>query len=83
MEKFALHTMFIGFETDTYELGDVKIFDSLADAFNERDVIIKELHQDYEFDLKEAVNMNDDGKDTNIDLYDGAFYQIKIQNINL
>lgn len=81
MKIFALHTMFIDSTNDIFELGDVKVFKSIEDALTERDQIIMELRDDYDFEEDDIFHnsMNNVG----VGLTTDSIYEIKIQEIEI
>ncbi len=82
MKLFALHTMSADFVNGIFDLGGVKLFKTFEEAITERDQIVMELRDDYDFE-EEAVDIRDKGFDIFINLNADSFYQIKIQEIEI
>lgn len=73
--------MFIDSTNDISELGDIKVFMTIDDALTERDQIVMELRDDYDFE-EDAVFHNGMNNIV-VELTTDSIYEIKIQEIEI
>lgn len=83
MKAFALHTMFFDSVNDIFELGDIKVFKTIDDALTERDQIIMELRDDFNYGFDEDSVFHNSLNNVIIKLNSDAIYEIKIQEVNI